>query len=91
MTLCNAILIANEACDSELQAKNVYGTALAKFQLGYLLKTYQNSLGKSSFSQLSQINVTNKADCTTKADSCFNEALKVFTSLNHLKGVYLSQ
>ena len=68
MTLCNAILIANEACDSELQAKNVYGTALAKFQLGYLLKTYQNSLGKSSFSQLSQINVTNKADCTTKAE-----------------------
>ena len=31
MTLCNSILIANEACDSELQAKNVYGTALAKF------------------------------------------------------------
>jgi len=31
MTLCNAILIANEACDGELQAKNVYGTALAKF------------------------------------------------------------
>ena len=31
MMLCNAILLANEVSDNELQAKNVYGTALAKF------------------------------------------------------------
>ena len=31
MTICNAILIANEACDNELQAENVYGLALANF------------------------------------------------------------
>ena len=31
MTLCNAILIAKEVSVNELQAENVYGTALAKF------------------------------------------------------------
>ena len=39
-TLCEAILAAAEACDPKSQAQNVYGIALAKFQLGYLLKTY---------------------------------------------------
>ena len=40
--ICDAILAVSEACDSKIQSKNIHGMALAKFQLGYLLKNYKD-------------------------------------------------
>ena len=44
LQICHAIKAAEKACEEMASVKSVHGLALAKFQLGHLLKTYSESL-----------------------------------------------
>ena len=56
--ICEAIIAAKEATENETIA---HGTALATFQLGYLLKTYTKFLTNDDFQRLGQITSVDKS------------------------------
>ena len=82
----------------DLAGQNQYGLGLTEFHLGYLYSMYADVIsadfasGDAAFKKKkTKLQISNKVDCKQKALAHFERASEIFTTYNHLKGMYLAK